>query len=374
MKIAFVGGGAATLIAANLLIKKHPDYKIIIIDKKAKLGRKLSMTGNGKCNLAPINDNIDAYNNPSFIEELFSDISLKQYLKTLEDLGIPTKTIKNQGYYPLSENASNVVDILINQLKNKVSIINDEVIDYENTILRLKNNGTLTADKIIFAIGGKSYPNSGSDGNLFPILEKHGYQINELKPSLCPIKVKENIKSLFGARNHAKMTLINKESQVIYEEEGEIMFKKDALSGIAIMNMSHFISHKPGPYHIKVDFLNDRAFSYLNSLSPLDNLLRYVNKPIAEYILKIAGEDSKNPLKLSGYLSDLTFHVDTLYDFESAQVTAGGISIKEIDNTFMSIREPNIYLIGEMLDIDGLCGGYNLRFAISSAIKMVESL
>ena len=257
MKIAFVGGGAATLIAANLLIKKHPDYKIIIIDKKAKLGRKLSMTGNGKCNLAPINDNIDAYNNPSFIEELFSDISLKQYLKTLEDLGIPTKTIKNQGYYPLSENASNVVDILINQLKNKVSIINDEVIDYENTILRLKNNGTLTADKIIFAIGGKSYPNSGSDGNLFPILEKHGYQINELKPSLCPIKVKENIKSLFGARNHAKMTLINKESQVIYEEEGEIMFKKDALSGIAIMNMSHFISHKPGPYHIKVDFLND---------------------------------------------------------------------------------------------------------------------
>ncbi len=370
MKIAFVGGGAANLIAANLLIKKHPNYEVVIVDKKAKLGRKLSMTGNGKCNLAPLNDNFDAYNNSSFIKELFSNISLKQYLKTLEELGIPTKTIKNQGYYPLSENASNVVDILINQLKGKVSIINDEVIDYKINELRLKNNGALSFDKIIFAIGGKSYPNSGSDGTLFPVFKKHGYQINELKPSLCPIKVKENIKSLFGARNHAKMTLLDNNDQVIYEEEGEIMFKKDALSGIAIMNMSHFIAHKPGQYRIKIDFLMDNNFSYIDNLSLMDNLIKYVNKPIAEYILKIANGN----IELSHYLSNLIFNVDTLYDFESAQVTAGGISLKEIDNSFMSKREPNIYLIGEMLDIDGLCGGYNLRFAITSAIKMVESL
>lgn len=374
MKIAFVGGGAANLIAANLLIKKHPDYEAVIIDKKAKLGRKLSMTGNGKCNLAPLNDNINAYNNPSFIKELFSNIPLKQYLKTLEELGIPTKTIKNQGYYPLSENASNVVDILMNQLKDKITIINDEVIEYKTNELRLKNSGLLKVDKIIFAVGGKSYPNSGSDGNLFPIFEKHGYQINELKPSLSPIKVKENIKSLFGARNHAKMTLLDKDDQIVYEEEGEIMFKKDALSGIAIMNMSQFITHKPGQYRIKIDFLMDNDFSYIDSLSPMDNLIKYVNKPIAEYILKIAGANTKNSAKLSYYLSNLMFNVEALYDFESAQVTAGGISIKEIDNSFMSKKEPNIYFIGEMLDIDGLCGGYNLRFAITSAIKMVESL
>ena len=378
MRIIFVGGGAATLVGANLLKRKRPDYEIIIIEKNDKLGRKLAMTGNGKCNIAPMEDAIDFYNNPSFVESLFLSYPLRKYLDTIESLGIPLKTIRSQGYYPLSENAPNVVRILADQLKD-VQIINDEVIDYKGLELRLKNKGTIKADKIIFAVGGKSYPSTGSDGALFPVFRLHGYDVNGLKPSLCPVKVKENIKSLFGARIHALVSLMNKEGMEVFIEPGEVMFKKDALSGIAIMNLSSHISHHPGTYRIRLNLLTERPFRYNPRLNNLDNISAFVGKPLAEYIMKV---NDINPNEIEVELEDeinmilgsLIFTVDGLYDFDNAQVTNGGISLNEIDDNFMSKREPNIYFIGEMLDVDGICGGFNLRFAITCAMKLVDSL
>ena len=379
MKIAFVGGGAATLIAANLLKKDKPNIDVVIVDKKPRLGRKLSMTGNGKCNLSPIKDDINAYNHPDFVSALFNDIPLDEYLNTLRELGVPTYPIREQGHYPISENASNVVDILIDSLiRRKVKIINDEVIDYKGTTLRLKINGELIADKVVFAIGGKSYGNTGSDGSFFSVLNKHGYIIKPLKASLCPIKVKENIKPLFGARNHASISLINN-GEIIYQEDGEIMFKKDALSGIAIMNMSSFIARQPGEYQIKADFLANKEFSADGFATVLDTLLGYVSRPIADYLLRLSNISPQDltvahKTKLQQLLSNLVFTYESLYGFESAQVTSGGLDLAEIDANFQSNRERGLYFIGEMLDIDGLCGGYNLRFAITSGIKMVKSL
>ena len=207
---------------------------------------------------------------------------------------------------------------------------------------------------------------------------KHSYDIKPLNPSLCPVKVKENIKDLFGARNHALISLMNKE-KVLYQEDGEIMFKKDALSGIAMMNISSYICHHPDNYQIKIDFLNNMDFIINENASCLDTLCGYVSKPIAEYILKIAKINFRDLTKLhqkelQHYLANLTFTYDCLYDFSSAQVTSGGISLKEIDDNFMSKKEKDIYFIGEMLDIDGLCGGYNLRFAITSGFKMVKKI
>ena len=380
MKIIFVGGGAATLVAANLLKREKPNYQIIIIDKKPRLGRKLSMTGNGKCNLAPVQDDNNAYNHPEFVSGLFSDVSLEQYLKTLQELGIPTAKIREQGYYPISENAANIVDILVDNLaRQKVSIINDEVVDYQNTTLRLKLNGQISGDKVIFATGGRSYENTGSDGQMFNILTRHGYQIQPLKASLCPIKIQENIKLLFGARNHASMSLINEQGHIVYQDDGEIMFKKDALSGIAIMNMSSYIVHQPGQYQIKVNFLKDKDFAPNDFMTTLDTLLGYVSRPIADYLLRLGSIGPQeltvaHKNKLQKLLSNLTFTFDSLYGWESAQVTAGGLDLREIDDNFQSKRENNVYFIGEMLDIDGLCGGYNLRFAITSGMKVVKQL
>ena len=376
MKVVFIGGGASTLVAANILVKRK-DVEIIIINKSLKLGHKLSMTGNGKCNFSPIKDDINAYNHPEFIQELFNKIPLYKYLETLEDLGLPTRTIRNQGYYPVSENASNVVEILINNIKDKVTIINDEIVDYSQSELSLKSGKKISFDKLIFATGGKSYPNTGSDGSVFPILSKHGYQIIDPKAALCPIKVQENVKSLFGARSHAIMSLI-KDDNLLYQEEGEIIFKKDALSGIAIMNMSSFIARKQGKYQIKIDFMIADKPHSLNR-SSLDLLLGYVSKPIAEFILKKYNINPESSAKehineLIDGLTGLTFTYKSLYDFDSAQVTCGGVSIKNINPNFKSKIEDNVYFIGEMLDIDGLCGGYNLRYALTSAIKIAEDL
>ena len=376
MKIVFVGGGASSLVAASLLVDRK-DYEITIIDKKIKLGRKLSMTGNGKCNLSPIKDDVNAYNHPDFLSSLFEDIPLYAYLETLEKIGIPTKSIRDLGYYPISENAANVVEILVNNLKDKVEIINDELVDYSHGELLLKSNRKIPYDKLVLATGGKSYPNTGSDGSVFSILAKHGYQIIDLQPVLCPIKVKENVKSLFGARNHAIISLI-KDDNLIYQEDGEIIFKKDALSGIAIMNMSSFIAHKDGQYQIKIDFLSGEKYHSSNRTS-LDSLLGYVSRPTAEYILKKYNIDPNSDAikyenQLYEGLSSLTFNYQSLYDFESAQITCGGVSLKDINSNFKSLKEDNVYLIGEMLDIDGLCGGYNLRFALSSAMKLVKNL
>ena len=173
MKIVIVGGGAASLICANLIKDYDAKSEVFIIEKNDKLGKKLKMTGNGKCNLAPISDNVDAYNNPQFAENLFKKVSFNDYLKTLQDLAVPTKTIKNQGYYPLSENAPNVVTILSNGLKAKgAKLIQGEVIEYnENNIYLKDKKEGIPFDKVIFAIGGKSYANSGSDGSLFKVFQ-----------------------------------------------------------------------------------------------------------------------------------------------------------------------------------------------------------
>ena len=374
MKIILVGGGAANLVLANLLSNQH---EVIIVDKKIKLGHKLSMTGNGKCNIAPKIDNINAYNQKEYVSQLFKEIPLDKYLNILNSIGVPTKLIKNQGYYPCNENASFLVSILMDNLKNRgVKIINDNIIDYQNTTLKLEKYGLLKGDKIVFATGGCSYPDTGSDGQFFAILNKHNYKINPLKPSLTPIIVKENIKSLFGARSHALLTLVNND-KVIYQEEGEIMFKKDALSGIAIMNMSSFISHQDGNYSIKVDFLNNINYQPNEKYSCLNVLLGYVPLSIAQYILKNSNINGNDLLimhkkEIENQLRNLTFHVSNLYGFASSQVTNGGLDLSEIDENMMSKKEKDIYFIGEMLDIDGLCGGYNLRFALTSAMRLGE--
>lgn len=381
MKILIVGGGASALICANIIKEYDEQSEVLIIEQNDKLGKKLKLTGNGKCNIAPALDDIHAYNNPEFVSNLFSDVPFTNYLQTLEDLGIPTKTIKNQGYYPLSENAPNVVRILENNLLNKgVKILNGEVVDYlDNLEIILKDGSHIKADKVIFATGGKSYAKSGSNGAVFEILRKHGYQINELKPSLCPIKVKENIKSLFGARAHAILKLLQND-KVVYQEDGEVMFKKDAISGIAAMNASSYIVHHPGKYKIVINFLSDNftdSFVINKNISSIDALLSYVSYPIADYISRRFNIPQNDPFikhasKIKEILSNLSFEYDSLYDFESAQITAGGIDLKQIGEGFSSKKEKNVYFVGEMLDIDGLCGGYNLRFALSSAIACAE--
>ncbi len=377
-----IGGGASGIFAALLLKEKFPEKHVVLLEKNPSLGQKLRMTGNGKCNIAPLEDDPNAYNNPEFVSSLFDDVPLNAYLNTFKKFGVPYKTINNYGYYPTSESAPNVVRILWDKLEElDVEIAECNVLDYEcfeEGITLWTSKGVAEANKIFIATGGKSYPHSGSDGSMLEILQNHGYEITTLSPSLCPIKVKENVRETFGSRTKTNVKLLCK-NQVIFEERGEVMFKKDGLSGIAIMNASSVIAHTPGEYVISLNLLENVSFDeFVKGPSSSDLLLGYVSKDLSRHILRRAGLLQKEVLSdedkkvVYDLMTNLTYHVDSLYDYDAAQVTSGGVSLNEINDDFSSKKENNVYFLGEVLDIDGRCGGYNLRFTISSSIKCVD--
>ena len=376
--IYYVGGGPASIISALVLKRRYPDLHVFIIERNEYPLKKLRMSGNGKCNIAPLKDDINKYNIQDFVKRLFEDISLNDYLKYLEDFGFITKIIKDYGYYPISESAPNASLILYNQcLKYGVNFIKDKIVDYKKNGVYLDligENNTYKANKVIFATGGKSHPETGSDGCLFDAYKKHGYRINELIPSLCPVKVKENVKELFGVRNNA-LVLLYENDKLIKEERGEVMFTKDGFSGICVMNLSKYINNDKN-YTFIIDFIDGLSLKFVEGLTVKDFLLSIIKEPLAKYLLKKWKLNEKEIMNINTYskiieeLRNVRFTFASLYDFNDAQVTRGGISLNDIDEKFSSIIEENVSFIGEVLDVDAECGGYNLRFAITSGIKL----
>ena len=204
----------------------------------------------------------------------------------------------------------------------------------------------------------KSYPQLGTDGTLLDILKKKGYKIETLSPSLSPLKTKENTKKISGQRAKAKGSLL-KDNKVIYEESGEILFKDDGLSGIVILNMSARISRLNDQRNVKL--VLDLA---PNSKSIKQNqYYEYVAPKIAEYLIS-------NDLDIHR----LSFTFKDFYDYKIAEVSHGGLSLSEINDSLESKKEKGLFFTGEVLDIDGMCGGYNLMFAFASAEKVSKAL
>ena len=382
MKVAFVGAGPASIFGALYLKKNRPDIEVYLFDKNSSIGKKLSMTGNGKCNIAPIKDNIEEYNNPKRVKTLFDEYPLNKYLDLLREFNIETKNLSNFGYYPVSESAPNVIKILESDLQTYgIHFVNEKVMGYslKNDSVELSFEHRFESfDHVFFATGGCSYPNSGSDGKAFSIFTSKGYKVNKPEPRLCPVVVKENVKSLFGARAKALCSLYTN-GRLVKQEKGEVMFKKDGLSGMCIMNLSRFIDLKQKNF-IEINFLSDINVVCMNSMTALVYLLSFVPYPIAEYVLKQVRMREDTPLdetratELLDALKEMDFTVKGLYGFDNAQITRGGIDIDEVDEYFRSKKENHLSFIGEMVDIDAACGGYNLRFAITSGFKAVEIL
>lgn len=374
MKVIYVGGGAASLLSSIYLKLRHPNVDVLILEKNKVLGKKLKATGNGKCNILPINESLDVYNNAHFLNASISNLSLNDLITAFKNIGINIKKISNYGYYPVSESANNVVNLLISKL-HELGIkyeLDTKVLDYkvDNKVTILTDKGKYFADKLIFSTGGCAAKNLGGDDSLFTVFKNHGYQVNKLVPVLCPIKIKENVKALFGVRNRAKIRLIDENYNIIKEEIGEIQFKKDGLSGICIFNLTRFINKEN--YKISINFINhdecDISYEDFVNLSQTNNNYLYslVTAPIADYIKKI----SKDLNDEYNNLINLSFNVLETYGFEDSHVSRGGISLENINYDFSSKIENNVYFIGEVLDIDGPCGGYNLRFAFASGLNV----
>ncbi len=370
MNIIILGGGASGLMLASILKKNHVQADIEIIEKYEHVGKKLLLTGNGRCNLTNTKITKKCYNLLKGYE-IASSFNTKEYF---ESLGLMTTTDNEGRVYPLSMVSNSVLDILRESIEGVT-------IHSSTTIIRItkkENKFHLTSDKnkifkadiLIMATGGRTYY---KDSNSYILASMLSHRIVPLRPTLTALKVQENLTSIENIRCKVKAKLLFNH-QVIYEDVGEVLFKKDALSGIVIFQLSSIIARDYyQKYKIELDLLPSMTLKQIVEYLTLHpRMTGLFPKMINQYIMKQSGNLDLNNLAYT--IKHLTFHVVENMDYKNAQVTAGGVAMDELSNNLESTIHPNLYFAGEMLDVDGICGGYNLQFAFASADKIALSI
>lgn len=400
--VCIIGSGPAGLAAAITAAKKGA--KVKLLDKNKKAAKKLYATGNGKCNIT--NKSIDYtkhYHSESsqyeaFLSDLFGEKPYDNVLAFMQSVGVLTYANADGYVYPVTNQASSVVWALLDALnkylvecdfKAEVLSVNPKGEMYEvNT-----SNGIINATQIIFACGGKSYSSLGGTALGYNIAQRLGHTIIPVRPCLCGLHTKENLLDIAGVRARACAKLIV-DDKLIAKESGEIQFTEKGLSGIAIFNLSSFVG-KALQAGKSVSISLDLGFNLSQDeiLALYDNnsnrtilgtLNGVFNDKLCSYILKnkhINGKELTKTISKTQYIDlihafyELQFTITSLYDYEQAQVCAGGVAIDEISsNSCESKLVKNAYFIGEMLDIDGICGGYNITFALLSGIRAGEHI
>jgi len=381
-----IGAGASGLLASILLAKKGK--KVILLEKEKKLARKLRTTGNGKCNITNLNISSLNYhsNNHELIENFI--LSYDDIKKVFLSLGIPFFENEDGRVFPMSMEANGVADKLIYLAENLgVEIINEcEVLDIKKGFILDTTKGEFKADKLILATGSKAGRTGGSEV-MMEYLKGFNHTIYKTYPSLVQLVTKENFVKCSGVKIKSKLSLYSN-GEFVKETKGDLLFTNYGISGLSVLDISVGIPQRLENYEyieIKVDF-----FPEIKDLKPL---LKSINDDIhigmilrgilpaklIPYILNQAKVESKKGLnqkdinKLNYTLKTYTIEIIDTKDYKSAEVMSGGVDISEIDfKTMESKKVKNLYLLGEMIDIDGDRGGYNLHFAWSSAIKVSE--
>ena len=391
MKVGILGQGFSGIFLALFLKENNPKIDVTIIDKEETPGRKVLATGNGRCNITNTSLVKEAYNCEDALN-VVNDFNSEDIIKFLNSLGIFTRTYNNL-VYPYSNSAKTFLDFLIARCKErKVKFVNRErLVDYtlENGKIRVKTqNKIFIFDKFVFACGNAAAPQLGGSDQIFTLLEKKGYKISALRVGLAPIQTEEKPTTIQNERVKATVSLYI-DKALVYQENGEVLFKKDGLSGIAIFNCASMIarSKRFKKCTISLDLMPEydcdklvELLTKLNGMSKSSVLSGIFTKHVAEYIRKASG--IKNLFdytpteikKLAVTIKNLVFTYKATYDYKDAQVSVGGVEFSNVDFDLESKKESGIYFAGEILNADGLCGGYNITFAIASAHKVADAL
>lgn len=370
MKVLIVGAGASGIASAIGYKRIHPKDDVLIIEHLDSPLKKLLATGNGKCNLGNSDIDTNLYSHPDFVKNILDKYDYKTFF---DSILIETKLVGNLAY-PLSESAASVRNALLNEV-NRLDIdikTEEKLIDYKvgEKIKVSTNKGEYVVDKLVLASSLLSGKNLGSDGSVLSILEKHGYDIVKPLPALCPIITKENTKILDGIRVKSQVKIIENGKE-IYQEKGEVLFKDKGLSGIAIFNGSLFIarSNKKAD-KISLDLLPDYSLENIQNYCKthtFDGFLQaFLNPKIIKYLLD-RYHDENSVIKAC---KNLEFTFKDFYGFDFSQLSVGGVKISEINSQLMSKRENNVFIVGELLDVDAICGGYNLTWAFASGLHI----
>ena len=361
-KIGIIGGGASGLFFSYLVKKKlGQTVDVTIFEKNNKVGKKILATGNGKCNLSNVNLERGMYNS-SFGEKVVAEISQKEVLDVFKDLKIITKTDSEGRIYPISLTANSVLDALYNA---NLEVGNNIVCCHEVKDLRYENGVFLIDeepyDYCIMACGGLA---SVSYSDLIAKkLTNFGHKWVKDEPGLCSLITYEDTSSLNGLKVKAKVSINGRSFN------GEVLFKKNGLSGIAIFEASRYV--KKGDY-ISLDLMPDYDISSLtNIIKDMDTLNYSFPKMIARDILKRANGNLQLALKV---IKDYQFQIKSKAGYENAQVMMGGIDTNDLNDSLESKIIPHLYVIGEVANVDGTCGGYNLHYAWASSIKASDAI
>ncbi len=380
MKIIIIGSGASGLAAGISLLRCG--YDVTILERNNISGKKLLLTGAGRCNFFNSDQNIVHYHSSD--KDILAKIITSDNIHLVEDfitsLGIVPK-VKDGYYYPFANQAYNMKELLERTYldlggKIKYNYL-VEKIEKKNSLFLVNDN--ISCDKLILATGSKAYKMTGSDGIGYQLAKKFNHHIVKVLPSLTSLITREKT-NLKGVRVDAKVTLYE-DGVKVREELGQVQFTDYGLSGICIFNLSYYVvkglnKNKKEvitidlmPFMDKVSFKNKKVY---------DLLLGFLPNKMIDYILKtldiskdVYYEDLSNDKKqeLTKILKEMEFNITSYKEFDFSQVCSGGVSLREINPlTMESIFVKNLYIIGELLDVNGDCGGYNLTFAFLTGI------
>lgn len=396
MRIAVVGGGPAGMMAA--IAAGEQGAEVTLFDGNEKLGKKLYITGKGRCNVTNDADS-DAFfknipRNPRFLYSCYAAFDNRALMKRIEDAGVPLKVERGGRVFPQSDKASDITKALERMmsksgvrvcLRSKVK----EILPSDGGFDLCLPGQTRHFDRVILACGGASYPSTGSDGSGYALAKGLGHTVTEILPSLIPIVTKEDwCRSLQGLSLKNVKLSAKAGKKLLFDELGEMLFTHFGISGPLVLSLSSVIAGKDlDGIDIRIDLkpgltreqlerrllrdFEERARGQISTV--LDGLLPRSLTPVIAETAGVAAETAVSQVsraqreKLMDALKGLPVHAAGFRPIAEAIVTRGGVSVKEVDpKTMESKIVPGVYLCGEMLDVDGFTGGFNIQIAMSS--------
>ncbi len=386
-KLIIIGGGAAGLTAAvtaGRILKSG----VTVLERKDVPGKKILATGNGRCNFSNINTSAEHYRgeSPDLVDRVLKQVGVSETLEFFESIGLHYRLEEGERYYPYSSSAKSLMECFRNQLE----LLDVEIVTgYEVKQLELHKDkefwidGQRSARRVIVAAGGAAQPSLGSNGSGFNLLEQMKHRITGIHPALVQLKTAEGyLKHLQGLRFDVGLSFLS-EGKVLAQDRGELLFTSYGISGIVVMQLSYLAGLYKNLTAV-VDFMPDLTFQealkfleqrhrQLKNLPTRNFFDGLFHKNLGQVLIKLAkvkeNRLSDDDLRcFARLIKNFSLTVTGTNGFENAQITFGGADTKEFDHTLESRKVKGLYAAGEVLDIAGDCGGYNLQWAWSSGI------
>lgn len=393
-KVLVIGGGAAGMMAA--ISSKNHGADVTILERNNRVGKKILATGNGRCNYTNVDLSINNYHgkNKKFPYSCLSQFNVDSTIEFFERLGITPAIEENGKVFPLSFQSSSILDVLRYELEHLgVEVITDAYVDNiikkDKFTVILKDGRKFYGDKVIIATGGKAAPNTGSDGNGYVLAQRLGHSIEEIFPGLVKLKLEGDFfKQVDGVKFVGTAELYH-DRKLLKKDTGDILFTSYGISGPPILQLSRtaleFLNMGKS-VELKISIINKSQrelydylqyrFSFMPHKTIETGLIGLINKRLIIPILKKLGIDRNKQIahlnkdevgRISSILTDMRFNIIGSTSWQDAQVTAGGVSTYEIDSSTMESKlVKGLYFAGEIVDVDGDCGGFNLQWAWSS--------